>query len=87
LIDGDGGYASGVAAVQPSVRDMSGIVFGAVQSDHELLPLKLRQTGIEFGDVDRDSLTRNEHENCAQLHRFTSSHVHKQWLDGRLLAN
>ena len=41
-----------VTAEQPSDRDMSGVVFVVVQSDQESLPPKLRQSGVQFWEVD-----------------------------------
>jgi hypothetical protein len=37
-----------VAAVQSTIGDMPGIIGPAMQSDRESLPLKIRQSSIEF---------------------------------------
>ena len=46
-----------LAAVQPSVRDMPGIVLGVVESDRKPLPAELRQSGIEVWDIHSESFT------------------------------
>ena len=46
-----------VTAEQPSVRDMSGVVFGVVQSDHEPLSPKLCQSGSSSGMSIEESIT------------------------------
>ena len=40
--------ARDVAAVQPAIRNMPGIILGAMQPNGESLLAKLRQSGIEF---------------------------------------
>ena len=69
--------ACDVSAVQPSVRNMPGIVWAAMQSNAESLLSKFRQGVIEFRShcswdtvfyFHAESFTDNESKDCAQLH-------------------
>jgi hypothetical protein len=70
--------ACDVSAVQPSVRNMPGIIWAAMQSNRESLFSKFRQGVIEFRShyswqtgvrrLHIESFTDNESKDCAQLH-------------------